>query len=373
MRRAIMAIVLGLLPPGALCAQSTWTTVIQTRSLNLDAELLGGDSLGAGGADISQTSIRTTITAFVTPALSVVVSGGAGLSDLQGFAGASEAQGLTDTRVKLFYRIAGGRVLLGAGVVAPTGLHSLEPDELSTAAGVWSPLLGFPLKRLGEGWGGDVSGSVAFPLGDRTTLGLGAGYYARGEYDLSANPVSQYRPGNEISSTAAFDFIEERTGLRLALALRSFAADRLNGADYIDQGDQIEGTARFWWRGDRLGMALTGHAVAKGDNRFFVSAARGAATAEDPGGRSVFFGGRLSWQASGRLSIFGEATGGLFTDYEAALVPVNGRSWTAGPGLGWQPGPNLETSVRFALTGGSAEDGGSYDGYDVLAMVAVKR
>lgn len=163
---AVLALALSAaLAPAGAQAGVTLTTVAQSRSLTIQGD--GLRALTEPATDeiwIGQTYITSSLAAGLTSSLSLVLTGGVGFSGLDEAVGGTDLTGPTDMRAKLFYRFAGDRILLGAGVVVPTGRDAFETDEITTAQWTWNPLCGFPLKRLGEGLGGDVSLAAALPV-----------------------------------------------------------------------------------------------------------------------------------------------------------------------------------------------------------------
>lgn len=350
------------------------TTVAQTRSLTITSDILRGITTPeTDEVWIGQTSIRSSLTADLTPSLSFLVSGGAGISGLDEAVGGTDLGGPTDIRAKFFYRAAGDRLLLGAGVVVPSGREAFATDEITTAQWAWNPLCGFSIKRLGEGLGGDFTAAAALPLGGPVVLGVGAGYYSRGEYDLLSEQETRYRPGAEVSATIGLDVTGESRTFRLAATYRGYSADEINGERYVDQGDQIEMGAAFVTGGARLSGSLGARAIVKSDNKRYDAADPGPPTTES-GGKSYFLSARATWAASNRFYVFGDASWNKFTDFGIQTRDVNGSSITIGPGIGWRPSRGFEAAARGAYAFGGTENGLiDFAGYDVVTSVTLRR
>jgi len=357
------------------CAQAgmTLSTIAQSRSLTITSDILPPiTSPSTDEVWIGQSSVRTSLAADVTRSLSVVVTGGAGFSGLDEAVGGTDVSGPTDLRAKLFYRAWQDRLLVGAGLVVPTGKEAFAADELTTAQWTWNPLCGFPVKRLGEGLGGDFTAAAALPLGSSAVIGLGAGYYSRGEYDLRSDADSRYRPGAEISGTAGIDFPGESRTLRFAVTYRGYETDELNGAASVDQGDQIEGGASFTTGGARISGTLGARAIVKSDNTYY-GADPDVPTVQS-GGNSYFLSGRLAWAAAEKVFLFGDASWNKFTDFGITTQAVNGSSLTIGPGLGWRPSRAVELAIRGAYAFGGTDDGTiDFTGYDVATSFTLHR
>lgn len=181
--------------------------------------------------------------------------------------GSSDLNGNSDVKAQVFFRTLGDRLLLQAGLSAPTGLHGLEPDELEILGAIGNPLLGFRMKHYGEGLNVTAGAAAAFPLGDRATFAVGGGFVQRGGYEF-VKDQQDFTPGREISASVGLD-VGGSTGLplfRFDTSYRMFAEDELGETPIFQEGNQLELQASLHTRPSDFHFDLTGRAVLKEDN-----------------------------------------------------------------------------------------------------------
>ena len=123
--------------------------------------------------------------------------------------------GPTDIRIRAVGRVIGDRLLVTAGLNAPTGKTRLDASELDVLRVLSAPGLGMPTAQLGLGLGGTAGLVYAWQAGD-WGLAIGGSFEARGRY----SPVEARIAG-----------LSAETDLDPGHAVRfSLGADRLIGS-----------------------------------------------------------------------------------------------------------------------------------------------
>ena len=257
--------------------------------------------------------------------------------------------GMSDVTAQLFCRLAGNRVLLQGGLGLPTGKKELDDEELAVAQSLAHPLFGFRMKTYGQGLDLSAGAAAALPLGERASLGVGAGFVSHGAFTL-VEGGDDYKPGLESSVSVGLDLGGRARGkgnasgsgapLRVDASYRAFGKDQLDGEDLFQEGAQIEGQAAlaFGSRGPRFNAL--GRVVSKSDNTSFVDNAGDIEELKEKPGTSLR--GEASFDfplsPSVRLGLMGEAQS--FTDSDETAL--NGSIVGGGPVL----------SILFGKSGG---------------------
>lgn len=92
-----------------------------------------------------------------------------------------DLRGATDVKLRLVGHLASDRVLLNVGLNAPSGLSSLDGEELRALRIVGAPPLRMPSPTLGSGLGG-TAGLVLAQRAGSWALAAGASYEIRSQY-----------------------------------------------------------------------------------------------------------------------------------------------------------------------------------------------
>ena len=120
--------------------------------------------------------------------------------------------GILDTEARYSYTVIPGRLVMLATGSVPTGIKTVQREELSILGAISSDIIGFAASTVGSG--GSVGGGFAgaFPVGD-WALGLGGTVREPLSYQAVVGETAELKPGTE------FKF---RTGLEGALARRTY-------------------------------------------------------------------------------------------------------------------------------------------------------
>lgn len=342
-------------------AESSLVLGIQDRRLDIDA------SFAPDPVDNDQTSVRGTFTWDLGEAWTVVAMSGAATSYL----GLNDTRigGMTDLRLRAIYRPTPEWVL-AAGSVVPLGLYELTANEVTTAQWIWNPRSGFPLNRLGEGFGWELTAARAVPLTPRLSAGIAAGYLRHAEFDLLESGTGAYRLGPEFSASIALDWrLENAAVLIVDSRFRFFGNDRLAGKDYIEQGDQVDlgaslelpvGAYLTRW-GMRIGHKTDNELLYLSDDQ----AAADSVAISVAGGSTFGFQARVGRALSPSVLAYAEGTLDVVSGSDYAL-PTNGTAVSIGPGFGWRINEMFSVGGRISWLHSSGTDDLDFTGRDVL-------
>jgi len=310
-----------------------------------------------GDVEVSQLLVPVSAQAQLTTNLDLTVWDAGASSRLRGGGATSSLAALSAAAAQASLRLADDRLLLQAGVSIPSGKRGLDAEEIDLLRLISLPLLHFGLTHYGRGPELNVGASVAVPWSESTTISLGTGYTARGEYALFEN-TEDYRPASEWAMNGGVDWGNsdpELEGLfvRANATLRLFGKDQIGGHDVFEEGRQLElglagrtGGAGVMWNG-----AI--RAVFKADNTIHEASGTVVSQLNLAPGRALFASG------GGSLPLPRSFRAGL--DLEWAIVSGgddlgrDGFSLAVGPSLEWS-GDRLGARVRGAYLGGHLND-----------------
>lgn len=388
--------------------------VPSARSSELEPRLSGEGGVGYRTWDVSDsTDATTTITQLHLP-FSATVPFGPGFDVVAYGAFAStdlvidesdegSLKGVTDFRLKAFWR-PGNRAFLAVGVNLPVGKQTLrqgsfeaagrpEPGvargrlgiehdgtddgshhEVEVAQVMWSPLLGFRAKRMAQGFDVDLSAGTAFALSPTATLGFGAGYIVKGEYDFieTEDGVTAFRPAGEASANVGLDVRPNDDLLfRFDVAGRFYGDDEQGGRKVFHAAPQFELDALVAGRSSGWNWLLRARDVVKGDDEILSESGDSDLTrTAQPSVDSFWAVGELYRRLSPTLAFGASVEYGSFG--ASPLTLSDGHTLNVGPGVRFG-GPATQLSVRGGFLSGSAEDGAlDLSGLDVSATVTFR-
>lgn len=311
--------------------------------------------------------------------------------------------GVTDFRIKGFWR-PGDRAFLAVGVNLPVGKQTLRQGtfgaagrpqrsagrdllapkhdgtdagahhEVEVAQALWSPLLGFRAKRMAQGFDLDLSAGTAFALSPRATLGLGAGYLLKGEYDFieTEDGVIRFKPAGEVSGSIGLDLRPNEDLLfRLDVAARAFGDDEQSGLKVFHAATQIELDALLAGRSTGWNWLVRARDVVKGDDEILSDSGGGLSRTAQPSVDSFWAVGELYRNLSPAFALGGTLEYGSFGASE--LTVSDGHTLSVGPGLRIGRSEATHVRLRGSILSGTAEDGAlDLSGLDVSAVVSFK-
>lgn len=346
-------------------AQATSLVIgFQDRNLDIDTGLVPTLDPIAN----NQTSLRATFAWDMGSKFTLIADGGWAKSFLE--LTDATLTGLTDLRLRGLYRPT-PQWAFGAGTIVPFGLYELNSLEVTATQWTWNPRSGFPISKFGEGWGWEATAARSFVLSDRATAGLAAAYLSHAEFDYLDGGSGVYQMAPEIGLSAAMDYdYSKASRLRVVAAYTIYGSDKLNGADVVEQGNQINLSMHVNAPVGTMATAFGASATFKADNQLYQSADSTTVLSQAPG---TYVGAyaRLGWTLSARMLLNVEGRVLNVSGSEYALG-VNGTSWSVGPGLGVRFSPTINLTARWMKIWGSGDDDLSFDGSDWLFTFEVR-
>lgn len=147
--------------------------------------------------------------------------------------GTDRVAGFSDLRARLTGRLLDDRVVITAGLNAPTGRTRLDSAQLAATRVFASPGLGLAPPPVGAGPSGTL-GLLAARTVRQWAVAAGASYERRGTYAPVSAIVAgvqslDFVPGDVLRFSLGGDGLVGRSRLNASLALDLFARDRLRG------------------------------------------------------------------------------------------------------------------------------------------------
>ena len=160
---------------------------------------------------------------------------GSGVSD-------QEISGALDTQARLSFHPVPGRLIVFATGAIPTGVKTVDPQELAILGVLASDIVGFSASTLGSG--GNVGGGFAgaIPLGASWAIGIGATFRESLAFRPVVNSTTEIKPGTEVRLRTGIEGpLAARSYLRVAGIFALRAKDELAGATQNGVGNRFSG------------------------------------------------------------------------------------------------------------------------------------
>jgi hypothetical protein len=254
--------------------------------------------------------------------------------------------GLADTRVKLTYR-SGDHLVVRAGFNLPTGSTALPPDELLLADALASRILAFDGSRVGEGSDLDLGVSYAFTAGP-AAIGVGAGYLAKGEYDLIQDGGA-YHPGNQLRMAAGADFGRVDWTWRTNFRALLYTEDQVDGEAFFRAGDRLEFQTILLRRFATTSLWVSGSVIRFGKAERMAGEALAGEQLRSQGNETYCDAG-LRRSLSRRVSLTLHGGAGIFFANE--LGQGKGRRFEIASDLDWRPARGYRLELGLSVGGG---------------------
>ncbi len=381
---------LGAFLPSALYAEDVVLEEPPRATARLDVLARGWTLKKGGSSDVKVSEVATPLRARarVARGTEVFLCLPAAIASYKGD-GESDFSGLVDWTLGASLRLDEGRIRLGASVGIPTGKAPLDSDERTVADVAANRILGFPVKRLGEGLDLGVNAARVFLPTRKIAFSVGAGYLLKGEYDFlqTGEEDVRFKPGDEVFAGAGAEG-ETSVGeavltLRADGRYRLFSKDERNGEAFFEEGDQVEiiGSAGLLFpsarRVDvRLFVVFKGEGSEAGE---FGEASLDSLSLERYLLQSLTgdYQEAVVWYTHPVADNFGLlATGSVanYSEYPATAGATgnrllgSARIWEFGGGGFLRVSSHYELLLRGAYLSGNAEDGAvDLSGYDFSA------
>ncbi len=258
------------------------------------------DSSGAE-SKITQTSTPMSLKARLGSHASAVLYGAFATTKLERGSVSNSMSGITDIRARMF--VSTGSTVWSLGVSAPTGKHSLTDTEEQVANAAATDVLGFRVRRYGEGAAAEAGVTQALEVGRSGAIAIGGSFLYKAKFKPTMGSALEYQPGSAISASAGYDYRSAGTLLRLNASGRTFTKDKSDGASVFQQGAQI-GLEERWVAtlSRRVTHDLTLRQLIKQESKYYSAAtAQVNSTAEN--GSSVGFVDRIELELASGLQL----------------------------------------------------------------------
>jgi len=283
--------------------------------------------------------------------------------------GSDDLSGVTDGKLGVTYLLPDRRFSVGLGLRIPTGESELDPREDAVAQVLNDRILGFRVKRYGEGPDVEVRGGYATTLGAGTAVAGAVSYLVKGDFpilDPLSGAESTYEPGNEFSFVGELRSRAAARDWNGRLRIATYSRDRWDGEDEIKEATEVELD---------LGVVeehLTGLAVLdasflfKGNTQILSS--DGLSPVRDVGGNILRVGGGFYGQLDARSELGGRADLSLFGEGDNGTG--DGLVFAIGPRYRRDLGGGFAAGLGYSFAMGSAEDGTiDLTGHDLTATL----
>jgi len=159
------------------------------------------------------------------------------VNDLKTDHQATGLTGASDIRFQINQSLSEDRIIISLGLNLPTGKTDLTFDTDTTVLGILSRnYLSFPMRRFGQGLGGNILIGGATMLGSLRG-GLGLLFEFTGKYEPYRG-LGKYNPGNFFSVTAGLDRKLEKSILFGDITLTLYTPDRYQDSKTFKQSSQ---------------------------------------------------------------------------------------------------------------------------------------
>jgi hypothetical protein len=258
--------------------------------------------------------------------------------------------GALDTELRLGVNVIPGRLIVLASGALPTGITSVEEEELTILAALASDVVGFAVPSVGSGGtlGGGVVGAI--PLG-RFALGLGATYTHALSYQPVVGQTDEIRPAAEIRGRAGIEGpLGRTTYLRVATVVARRGKDEFAGASQNGVGMRFIGYGELAQGFGNLQLTLYGYDVYRGSPQLEATAVGQAIL---PKGNLIVSGLRFSLPVTRTTTILPRAELRYSSQAQGAYDSTG--SFVQGPmekaGTSWRFGVDLRQHLAgpFAM------------------------
>lgn len=283
--------------------------------------------------------------------------------------GGGDLSGITDGKLGLTYLLPDRRFSVGLGLRIPTGESELDPGEEAVARVLNDRILGFRVKRYGEGTDVEMRGAYATTLGARTAVAAAVSYLLKGDFtilDPSSGGESTYGPGDEFSVAGELSTRAGGRELNGRLRLATYGRDQLDGVDEIEEATEFEiglGIVEEHLSGVAV---LDASFMIKGNTR--ILSAEGISPVRDVGGNILRFGGGFYGLLDARNELGGRADLSLYGEGESGTG--DGLVIAIGPRYRHDLGGGFAAGLGYTFSVGNAEDGTiDLTGHDLTATL----
>ncbi len=310
----------------------------------------------SGDSSVDQFAVPVFVRTSLTKSLDFSYLFSAASSGLSLGAGEEGTlEGVTDGKLGVNYLLPGNRVSLGLGVRVPTGESVLDPQEDAVARVLNDRILGFWVKRYGEGTDVEMRGGYSAVLGRGVALAGGVSYTLKGDFPFQ-DPLSgveaNYEPGDELSVLVRLEARAIARDWRTQVRFATYGTDQRDGVDEIQEGSEVE--LGLTMAEEHLAgvLELDAGALFKQDTE--IVSAEGASPVRDVGGNILRVGGGFYGKLSAASRLGGRVGASWYG--EAKSGTGDGFVFEVGPRYRRQFGSAITADLAYTFYAGNAED-----------------
>lgn len=195
---------------------------------------------------VSELSVPLTVRASFGPRTTLVIASGyARVTASDGGQEISSLGGILDTEMRVTYQAVPDRVTVFATSQLPTGIKSLQADDLSALGVLVSDVIGFSSPNLGGGGGAGGGAALSLPAGDMA-VGMAGSFRVSGTYQpfapLPGQDAQDFRPGAEVRLRAGIEGpVAQRSFLRVSGIFARRGEDKADGNSISSASNRITG------------------------------------------------------------------------------------------------------------------------------------
>ncbi len=272
-----------------------------------------------------------------------------------GSGASNELNGMTDGKLSLTLYLPDPRFSMGLGLRLPTGESKLDAEQDNVAQVLIDRMLGFHVKRYGEGMDVELRAGYAAAQSPELALAAGAAYQLKGGFDVreqSGGGFATYEPGNELSVFGAAHLQLGERQLDASIRYLTFAVDRRDGRDELDEGRQLMLTGDASQELMHGLLAVGADLVFKDDTVIFGDGEE-LAPIRDVAGNIIRFRGAFDGRLNQATTLGGAVSVAWFGETDAGTG--DGFLFEGGPHLVRTLAPGLALRARWLLLSGNAE------------------
>ncbi len=157
--------------------------------------------------------------------------------------------GLTDVRLQFNQSLSDDQFLLSLGLNLPTGKRALSvADNRPIMELLTQNYLSFPVRRLGEGFGVNMTAGAGASAGD-LCYGGSVSYQINGAYEAYQNE-GDYNPGDMFSASVSANIKNDKWGYVADATYMTFSTDKVDGQKIFKQSTELDLHAATAYNGD---------------------------------------------------------------------------------------------------------------------------
>ena len=148
--------------------------------------------------------------------------------------------GFSDTQLLFNYQLKKYNLIFNTGLNIPSGKTKLNEDEFLTSRIISQDIFEVRTSNFGQGFNLFFGSTWLHQISKTFVVGAGISYQIKNEYQPLDKPDEKYKPSNEISITAGFDFkLRESSTLTGDLIGVFYGSDKVDGQEVFATGNRL--------------------------------------------------------------------------------------------------------------------------------------